>query len=425
MKYHLPLMTTVDTGSIRDPARMAAVLESGLLDTGREAPFDDLTRLAATLVSAPFAFATVVDDARSFWKSTFGIPIDGPRQNTVEESFCQYVVNTRSEVIISDAATDSRTMNNPSVKSMGVRAWAGFPLISPGGEILGSFCIVDTVPREWSARDIEVIKTLAAAASREIALRALVEDHRRARTRAESLAHTLQQSLLPPQLPDVPGLDVAARFHPAGKGIELVGDFYDLFQTAEDRWSFVVGDVCGKGVTAAKVAAFARYTLGAVSMKTERPSVALSWLNETMLARSPVPGIFLTAVYGTIRLQASGASVHLACAGHEPPILRRKDGRIETVDSRGPLIGILSDFQTYETQVLLAPGDSLTVYTDGVNDARNGNDVLGERAVRELIAGAPLDANAAVIASRLEKAALEFCGGVASDDIAVLVLRSP
>lgn len=104
--------------------------------------------MAATIVGAPFAFATIVDDARSFWKSCFGIPDGAPRQNTVEESFCQYVVHSKAELIVDDAASDPRTRGNPSVDAMGVRAWAGFPLVAPDGEVLGS----SWTPRSRSAR---------------------------------------------------------------------------------------------------------------------------------------------------------------------------------------------------------------------------------------------------------------------------------
>src|SRR4051812_8198319 len=152
-----------------------------LLDTGPEEPFDRLARTAASVLDAPLAFVTVVDERRSFWKSCIGVDAPDPedRQNPVEESFCQYLVGSRAELLVGDAAADPRTRDNPSVEKMGVRAWAGFPLWSPDGQVLGSFCVVDTEPRRWTARDAEVLRTLAAAASGEVALRGAVEDARR------------------------------------------------------------------------------------------------------------------------------------------------------------------------------------------------------------------------------------------------------
>ena len=156
-----------------DPKRLLAVYATGLLDTAAEENFDRLAGLAAMLLHAPYAFVTVVDETRSFWKSCIGIESDDPadRQNRVEDSFCQYVIGTGEPLIIGDAAADPRTATNPSIKSMGVAAWAGYPLLGPKGDVLGTFCVVDTVVREWSEQDVHVLATLAAAASAEIALR--------------------------------------------------------------------------------------------------------------------------------------------------------------------------------------------------------------------------------------------------------------
>ncbi len=416
MEVRLP-----DADPVRSKRRLAAVDATRLLDTPPERAFDDLTRMAALLVNAPYAFATLVDESRSFWKSCFGIPADGPRQNTVEESFCQYVIRNETAVIINDAANDERTRANPSVTTMGVRAWAGFPLLAPNGEVLGSFCIVDTVPRVWSERDIEVIETLAKASSREIALRAAIQDERFARRGAEILAQTLGQSLLPPQLPDVPGLDLGVRFHPAGQGIELAGDFYDVFATGNGSWSFIVGDVCGKGVEAAQVAAFARHTVGALAMQAADPAHVLAWLNATFVARNPNPGVFLTAVYGTVSTDANGAAVRFACAGHPPPILRRADGTTEIVDAHGTLIGGFPERSYDEVSLRLGFGDALIIMTDGVLEARRGKVFIDEAAIFDLIATADHH-GAAALADRIAQAALAFGGAVAADDIAVLVM---
>ncbi|MGI8677437.1 MAG: GAF domain-containing SpoIIE family protein phosphatase [Jatrophihabitans sp.] len=157
-----------------DPARLQAVAAVGLLDTAPEAAFDDLAALAGRLVGAPFAFVTLVDEHRSFWKSRIGIPIDGPVQNPVDESFCQYVIASAEPLIAGDVTADPLTAGNPSIASMGVRAWAGFPLLAPDGQPLGSFCVVDTVVRQWSDSDVETLRVLSAAASRELALRSSV-----------------------------------------------------------------------------------------------------------------------------------------------------------------------------------------------------------------------------------------------------------
>lgn len=154
--------------------RLDAVRATGLLDTAAEESFDRLTGLARRLLGTPFAFLTVVDDERSFWKSRLGIAEGGPRQNTLQESFCQYVVDRGEPLVLSDVRTDERTRDNPSIGSMGVVAWAGFPVRTPDGQVMGTLCVVDTEVHVWSEDDVRILEDLAAVASREVALRAAV-----------------------------------------------------------------------------------------------------------------------------------------------------------------------------------------------------------------------------------------------------------
>ncbi|MGQ0847396.1 MAG: GAF domain-containing SpoIIE family protein phosphatase [Sporichthyaceae bacterium] len=157
---------------IRSPRRLAAVAATDLLDTPPDEAFDRLTTLAAMLLSAPSAFVTIVDERRSFWKSCVGAAAaSGLRQNAVEESFCQYVIASGEALLVGDAPNHPLTRDNPAVRQMGIGAWAGHPLHSPDGEVLGTFCVVDGAQREWTARDLQILQTLAQAASGEVALR--------------------------------------------------------------------------------------------------------------------------------------------------------------------------------------------------------------------------------------------------------------
>ncbi|MEO6126463.1 MAG: SpoIIE family protein phosphatase [Ilumatobacteraceae bacterium] len=164
------------------PTRLAAVRATGLLDTNAEPAFDRITDLARTLLTTPFAFVTIVDDTRSFWKSCVGVVATDPadRQNSVGDSFCQYVVDSDEPLFVGDARLDAVTCNNPSIVTMGVRAWAGYPLRSIAGEVLGTFCVVDTATRVWTDGELETLGALAVAAESEIRLRTLLD---------ESIAH--------------------------------------------------------------------------------------------------------------------------------------------------------------------------------------------------------------------------------------------
>jgi sigma-B regulation protein RsbU (phosphoserine phosphatase) len=409
---------------VLDATRLQAVLASGLLDSEREPAFDDLTELAATVIGVPFAFATIVDNVRSFWKSAFGLPEGAPHQNRVEESFCQYVVRSEGEFIVSDASVDERTRTNPSVKSMGVRAWAGVPLRGPAGEVLGSFCAVDTMPRDWSPQDLHVLRTLAASAAREVALRSAVIEEHEARLRAELLARTLQESLLPPLLTTVQGLDVGANFHPAGHGLELGGDFYDFFRSGDDTWTFVIGDVCGKGVGAARVATFARYTVGAGAMQTHDPSRVLQMLHETLVARAPAQERFLTAIVGNLQKCSGEYRIALASGGHGSAIVRRANGDVVALDLPGSIIGSIVPFFSDSIEFRLWAGETIVLYTDGVTEARKNGTMFGEDAVRQIVASAGGTSSSSDLARLIVEAALSYDGGTAKDDMAVLVLTA-
>jgi len=191
-------MTLPGATRISDPERLRAVGETRLLDTRPEASFDSLAGLAAKLLNAPYAFLTLVDEHRSFWKSRVGDGLSGQTQNRVEESFCQYVVATGTPLIVGDAANDPVTCDNPSVQALGVAAWAGFPLWSAGGQVLGTLCVVDTQIREWLPQDVEVLRVLSQAASRELALRETIAKAELANSKLNLLSdvgHALAETL--------------------------------------------------------------------------------------------------------------------------------------------------------------------------------------------------------------------------------------
>jgi phosphoserine phosphatase RsbU/P len=239
--------------------------------------------------------------------------------------------------------------------------------------------------------------------------------------RASALARTLQQTLMPPTPPEIPALDIAARYRPAGDGSEVGGDFYDIFQIGVGDWVVVIGDVCGKGVDAAIVAALVRYTLRAVSVEHARPTQALMLVNEVL--RRHHTARFCTV--GFLRMRQVGGEWEclVSSAGHPLPILRAADGSRQIVGTPGTLLGVIDEPPMYDVPVALNPGDALLLYTDGVPEARNGDQFYGDRRTADVFIGAlgsAADRAAAVLAD-----ALEFQGGTARDDIALVVVRVP
>jgi PAS domain S-box-containing protein len=236
------------------------------------------------------------------------------------------------------------------------------------------------------------------------------------------VARTLQQSLLPGALPNVPGVDVAAEYVAGGEGMEVGGDFYDVFAIgAEDEWAVVIGDVCGKGAEAAAVTALARYTLRAVSTRSPSPAATLATLNDEMLRQMPDPR-FLTAVLGHVDVARSGgARVTIASGGHLPPVVLRADGTTEVADCRGMLLGVEAEAQAVDCLLTLGVGDALVLYTDGITEAR-AERPIAPAALADALRPA-LDEGAAAIARRAVEVARESARGRLRDDVAVLVLR--
>ena len=252
------------------------------------------------------------------------------------------------------------------------------------------------------------------------------EDERRlaaaARRNAE-LAHTLQANLLPPSLPDVQGVELAAAYLPVGAGLEVGGDFYDVFPTGrDDEWAFAIGDVCGKGAEAAGVTGLARHTLQAGSVRARRPSVLLKLLNDTML-RQETARPFITAVVGAFQAQAPGANVTMAVGGHPLPLVLRDDGTVTTAGQPGTLIGVLDEAEFSDVTFRLTPGDALVLYTDGATETRSGDQLFGESRLRQALARSR-GATAEGIVKELVSAIRGFQSGTQRDDLALLVLRA-
>ena len=236
------------------------------------------------------------------------------------------------------------------------------------------------------------------------------------------IATTLQRSLLPPRLPTVPGLTIAARYRAAGETNEVSGDFYDVFAVG-DAWMVVVGDVTGKGPAAAAITSLARYTMRTAATYEQAPSGVLARLNEA-LAADPDRSQLCTAVCARIETAEDGSlSIAVALGGHPPPYRLTAGGTAETIGTPGPLLGAFGTVGWEERRVAVGPGDALVFYTDGVTDTRGRDGELfgQDRLERLLRAAAGFDADE--VAARIDDALRAFEHGQQRDDVAVLVLR--
>jgi phosphoserine phosphatase RsbU/P len=401
-------------GTVRRPDRLP--------DPGPAEPFDRVAWLAAMILGTSRASVTIARWRPSSGTSCRGSPDTTGRESPLEQSLLQLVIESQEKLVIDDARLDPHPSARCPLEPAGVSAWAGFPVRDPHGNVVGALCVADPLPRHWSAGEVELLETLAQVASREVALQAALQQ---SAERAE-LAQILQESLLPPRLPEIPGLHVAARYVAGGTGAEVLGDFYDIFPSVRGSWGMVVGDVCGKGAPAAKSTALARYTLRAEAHRHGRPSLILAALNQALLDWHTDDPRFLTAIYATARPSLAGASVQISSAGHPLALVRRADGRVQTFGRPGTLLGLLPDPELRDSRTSLRTGDSLILFTDGVTEARGqiDRDLYGCDRLHDVVAGLG-DMPAERIADTIQQAVLAFSGGQISDDTVTLVLKVP
>ncbi len=240
-------------------------------------------------------------------------------------------------------------------------------------------------------------------------------------SRVRDLAHALQNTLIPPSLPHIDGLEVAAKFRPAVAGIDVGGDFYDVFAIGPDEWVVVIGDVCGKGVEAAGLTALARHTIRAVAVGLHSPGAALGALNDALLASES--DRFCTATL--VHLQREGGSWRavIGSAGHPAPLLVRPGGTAVPSLAAGPLLGVMEEVEFDQAEIVLEPGDHLVLYTDGVLEARRDLEFFGEE--RLVAAVVRHRGSAAGIVAGLVDEVLDFQHGAPRDDIAVVAVGVP
>jgi serine phosphatase RsbU (regulator of sigma subunit)/PAS domain-containing protein len=239
--------------------------------------------------------------------------------------------------------------------------------------------------------------------------------------RRSGVADALQASLLPRQLRQVPGTEIAATHVAATGEPEVGGDFYDVYP-AGDGWGTAIGDVCGKGEDAAAVTAAARHAIRAFAHANPDPEAVLRSANDVMLAEE-FGGRFVTAAVGHLRWQRRRLHVALGSAGHPGPVLIRPDGRTQRLRGGGLPLGIFPDAAPATEELDLDPGDVLFLYTDGLTGAC-GPDMVSfeDRLADELavLAGKP----PSVLVARVRELALEFCRGELRDDMTMLAIRA-
>jgi serine phosphatase RsbU (regulator of sigma subunit) len=300
------------------------------------------------------------------------------------------------------------------IRSIGMRSALVVPLAVRGRK-LGALTLVQAESeRRFDHTDLAFAQQLAATAAVALDNARLYEEQWRT-------AHTLQAALLPTDLPAVPGLRLAARHRsPADADVLVGGDLYDVVPEP-DGCGVVVADVCGKGAAAAALTALIRHTVRAEIDHGHGPAVVLERLNRAMLrASGERPGRFATVAQAQLTCTPTGATVRLASAGHPPPLVVR-GGRTEAVSARGTLLGVYPDVTLTEVSFDLNHGEIMVLYTDGVTEARDGDELYGQARLEHAVArGGCADD----VADRLLADVDAFQHGTQRDDIAILVIEA-
>jgi serine phosphatase RsbU (regulator of sigma subunit) len=297
------------------------------------------------------------------------------------------------------------------VRALGLGSSISVPLVARG-RTLGAISLVGERRARFDQEDVRLAQELAARVVVNIDNARLYTEHTR-------IARTLQAGLMPRSLPRVPGLELAARYRPAGELIEVGGDFYDVYLRSAGEWLVVVGDVTGKGAEAAATTALVRYTLRAAAQHPGSPSRLLAEVNSAMLAQQ---ADYCTIGLVSVRFSEQGTvEATISLGGHPAPLLLGVDGEARAVGETGTMLGFSPDARFAETRLTLAADEILLLYTDGLTDAAappGWTEAQLESRLRECPT-AELDG----LLEQLEAMAIEEARGHPRDDIALLALR--
>ncbi len=329
------------------------------------------------------------------------------------------VMRSRSPLLMSDIPEDLLTESAQDeehlrlIMDLQLRSAIAVPIVARD-RALGVITLVRAESgQRYTEKDVDLAQQLAYRAAFPI-------DNARLYNETRVVAQTLQKSFLPPDLPQVPGVDVSARYFAAGEGMHIGGDFYDAFRIDNRRWGFVLGDVSGKGLEAATVTTLARHTIRGAALMSQHPSEVLRILNAALLEQQQTDR-FCTAVYAIVEPRFARVRVTVSSGGHPPPYVIRNDGSVIPVECGGTLLGFMDGIALRDATIELEFGDKLFLYTDGVLDIRQKGGMFGAEGLEKLLYECSKRGTEGA-AEHIAQTVTELQGGRATDDIAYIIL---
>lgn len=403
------LMTSLDFGESLRQLASAAVPFLGdicLVDIGDG---QTITRMAAA--HADPARQSLVDALAQYAPDPFG---DHPAVRVMTTGVPEASPDMTDDFLRATCVDDEHLR---LVRELQFSSYISVPLIARGRS-LGTLTVVSCSPeRRFGPNDVAIAQEVAWRA-------ALAVDNARLFSERAYVARTLQASLLPHTLPDIPGIELAARYQAAGEGNEVGGDFFDAFDAGYGTWALVVGDVCGKGADAAAIAGLARHTIRAAALKERRPSRMLALLNNALVGDADVSDArFCTVATALVRPNRKGARMTLATGGHPLPWVLHSDGSTEQVGTAGLIVGVFPEADVHDEVIDLVVGDAVVLYTDGVVEERDDDGrTFGQELLQEVLERSA-GRSAVEIVDAVVAAVTDFSGRQPRDDVAVVVAR--
>jgi anti-sigma regulatory factor (Ser/Thr protein kinase)/FixJ family two-component response regulator len=388
-------------------ARLERLTETALTNLSLAELLDELLGHICDLLDTDTAAILMLDDERQVLEVKAARGLEGVAEARftvpVGSGFAGRIVSERRSIVIDNVA--SAEVLSPILRQS-VASLLGVPLLADD-RIIGVMHVGTTGARQFTAEDTVVLQLAADRAGRAI------ERARRFQHEHET-AVTLQRSLLPDRLPDIPGLALAARYLPGAAGTEVGGDWYDVIPLADGRVGIAMGDVVGRGIPAASLMGQLRNGLRAYAIEGHAPAAVIERLDR--LVQSLNPGRMATLLY--MVLEPDGRNAVFANAGHLPPLVVDTDGRPRLLEGgRSVPLGVLPYASFEETGARLEPGSTLVLYTDGLVEERGisieirlddlqrvatapfqGPNELCERLLRDLLPEGPGVDDVAVLA---------------------------
>ena len=434
----LHVLADSPTGPVASEAELVSnVYDAGSRQAERLRTLNEIHRALATALSLPELLQLILDRSFDVLRPEEGVILLRTPAGAFEQAASRRLPSVKTPMVVSrrlidevagkskpalvlDAAIDERFAGSDSIMASGIRSVLAAPLVDAGG-ILGLIALCSRASvRRFSENDLDLLVSLASAAALRVRNVELAEEAaaRKVFEHELSIAHDLQMSMLPHDLPACPEVLLAARLQPARS---VGGDLYDFVEDDGRLW-FIVADVAGKSVAAALYMAVAKTLFRATIAGSAGVADVVSRMNRE-LSRDNERMTFVTAIVGCLEL--SSGKVAIVDAGHNPAVLISPAGAMTAPDlTKCPALGVVADYPYAESRVELTPGTTLVLYTDGATDARNaaGEQFGSDRLDRAFASAARMAPDALV--SHVAAAVERFeAGAPPEDDLTLLALQ--